>query len=585
MDASILNRGMITAGILLMLNNVMLGQDQTARNLIHLNQIGFYPAAPKKAVIARKGVGIFYLVAAKTKKRVYKGQLGPPRKSQYSDEVVHIADFSSFRQPGRYRLFVPGIGYSYPFQIEENIYFYLARAGLKGYYYQRASAALPEAYAGKWHRKAGHPDDSVLVHASAASPNRPKGTVISSPRGWYDAGDYNKYIVNSGISTATLLSLYEDFPTFAGQIETNIPEQDNAIPDLLDEVLWNLRWMLSMQDPADGGVYHKLTSADFSGMVMPSADRDRRYVVQKSTAAALNFAAVMAQAARVFSDFESRLPGLADSCLKASKRAWQWAARHPQKTYEQGELNKQFDPDIVTGAYGDRQLGDEFRWAAVELYVTSGKRKYLNSVQMIPDRKWTLPSWSEVEALGYYTLLRFGNQLGPAGRQLVPELKTMLIDFADQLVEGGEQTAYQMVMGYRPDHFVWGSNSVAGNQAIALLQAYRQTSDQRYFHAALSNIDYLLGRNATGYSFLTGYGDKPPMHPHHRPSAADGIRPPVPGLLVGGPNPGQQDGCSYPSDQPNTSYVDALCSYASNEITINWNAPFVYSTYAIEALL
>ena len=59
--------------------------------------------------------------------------------------------------------------------------------------------------------------------------------------------------------------------------------------------------------------------------------------------------------------------------------------------------------------------------------------------------------------------------------------------------------------------------------------------------------------------------------------------PPVPGFLVGGPNPGQQDaencranGVQYPSDRPATSYIDALCSYASNEVTINWNAPLVY---------
>lgn len=93
-----------------------------------------------------------------------------------------------------------------------------------------------------------------------------------------------------------------------------------------------------------------------------------------------------------------------------------------------------------------------------------------------------------------------------------------------------------------------------------------------------------MGRNGTSYAFVTGYGDKTPMNPHHRPSGADGVEAPVPGLIAGGPNPGQQDGCSYPSDIPDQSYVDDYCSYASNEIAINWNAPLVYLGNALEAL-
>jgi len=120
---------------------------------------------------------------------------------------------------------------------------------------------------------------------------------------------------------------------------------------------------------------------------------------------------------------------------------------------------------------------------------------------------------------------------------------------------------------------------------VALLQTYRLTNDKKYLEGALSNMDYLLGRNATGYSFITGHGDKTPMHPHHRPSVADGIEEPVPGLLSGGPNPGQQDGCEgYPSNIPDESFVDADCSYASNEIAINWNAPLVYLLGAMEVL-
>ncbi|MCW9706510.1 glycoside hydrolase family 9 protein [Fodinibius salsisoli] len=570
--------------VLLLSTTAGMAQKQNSEDKIRLNQVGFYPDAPKKAVVELDTATTFYVVNENTGERQFSAALGESRTSQYGGQVARSADFSMFSEPGSYRLFVPSIGYSHPFDIRRNIFEEAAKAGLKGYYFQRASTDLPREFAGKWYRNAGHQDDSVLVHESAATAERPTGTVISASKGWYDAGDYNKYIVNSGISMATLMSLYEEFPNQVRQIELNIPEQQNDIPDLLDEVRWNLQWMLAMQDPHDGGVYHKLTSAGFAGKVMPHQDRDKRYVVQKSTSAALNFAAVMAQASRVFGDYTNALPGLADSCLAAAREAWKWTQNHPNQIYDQEKLNQQFDPDITTGAYGDRNLEDEFRWAAVELYVTTGNERYLEAVTTIPDHTLTLPSWSQVGALGYYTLLRFKERLNPPDDIMLSEIKGMVIDYADQLVNGGKRMTYQTVMGYKPEHFIWGSNSVAGNQAILLIQAYQQTSNAKYWEAALSNLDYLLGRNATGYSFLTGYGDRTPMYPHHRPSAADPIEDPVPGLLVGGPNAGQQDGCEYPSNLPNQSYLDDWCSYASNEITINWNAPFVYTAFALEAL-
>jgi endoglucanase len=139
-------------------------------------------------------------------------------------------------------------------------------------------------------------------------------------------------------------------------------------------------------------------------------------------------------------------------------------------------------------------------------------------------------------------------------------------------------------MGGNRRDFNWGSNSNAGNQGILLINAYLLTGDKKYVDGALSNLDYLLGRNATGYCFVTGLGSKPTMFPHHRQSTADGVTEPVPGLLAGGPNPAMQDKCKYEFTEPETAYTDDDCSYASNEIAINWNAPIVYLANAIEAL-
>ncbi len=550
---------------------------------IRLNQIGFYPDASKTGIVLNSKANIFYIQTI-AKKNVFTGKIKSSVKPGLNNQFTGTADFTTFNIPGKYRLYVPGSGYSYPFEIKQSVHRNVAAASIKAYYFMRASIPLKEKYAGKWSRAEGHPDTNVLIHPSAASEMRPAGTSISSPRGWYDAGDYNKYIVNSGISTSTLLSLYEDFPAYMKTVKLNIPESGNNIPDVLDEVLWNLRWMLTMQDPNDGGVYHKLTNAEFDKMEMPDKGTEPRYVVQKGTAATLDFAAVMAQASRIFSEFPTQLPGLADSCLNQATKAWGWAIKNPNVVYNQDVINQKFSPKIMTGGYGDRNFSDEFIWAACELFVTTQQPEYLNAVKLIPDDNMPVPTWSQVRLLGYYTLIKNNGSFGDNAPKELPELKKKLIAFADDLINGADENAYQTVMTKSARHFGWGSNSEAANEGVALIQAYKLSGDKKYMGYALANLDYILGRNASGYSYITGYGSKTPMHPHHRPSVADGVVDPIPGLMVGGANPGMQDKIKVPSTVPDEAYIDDDRAYAVNEIAINWNAPFAYLANAMEAL-
>lgn len=551
---------------------------------IRLNQVGFYPDSPKFAFVVAESVDTFHVLTAGTRDTVYTGTLGPWRSTGLSSDSTRVADISALRMPGLYVVHVPGLGDSYSFDVRPRVHDDLARAALKGFYFQRASRALEPRYAGAWARAKGHPDTIVLIHASAATATRPAGTVISSPGGWYDAGDYNKYVVNSGITVATLLSLYEDFPDYVDELDADIPESGGTMPDLLHETLWNVRWMLTMQDPGDGGVYHKLTNARFDGYVMPADANEPRYVVQKSTSAALNLTATMAQASRVLRGFEEELPGLADSTLTAARKAWLWARRNPEVYYDQARLNERFDPDIETGTYGDRNVEDEFIWAAAELFLTTREDSFHSAVPLFPESSAPLPSWNQVRTLAYYSLARFRDSLPARAADVGPRVEALLIARADSLVRSARRSAYATVMGGTPGDFIWGSSAVAANQGIALITAYRLTDDSSYLVHALANLDYLLGRNATGYSFVTGHGGQTPRHPHHRPSEADGIDAPVPGLLAGGPNAGRQDRCDYPFTEPDRSYVDDMCSYASNEIAINWNAPLVYLASALEAL-
>ena len=558
---------------------------QPATHQIRLNQIGFYPNAPKVAAVVDAPGGAFYVTTPDRADTVFTGTLGEEKTWSYSGESVRLADFSAVRTPGSYVVVVPDVGQSHPFEVAAAVHQEVTQAALKAYYYMRASTALTAPYAGRWARPAGHPDTEVRVHPSAATATRPAGTILTAPRGWYDAGDYNKYIVNSGISMGTLFLLYKQYPDYFDAFDTTIPESGDDVPDLLDEALWNLRWMLQMQDE-DGGVYHKLTTPNFEGAVMPHRANQPRYVVQKGTAATLDFAAVMAQAARIYDTFKDELPGLADSCLTAARSAWNWARAHPSVAYNQNQLNASFDPDINTGAYGDGTFTDEFRWAAAELYITTKADSFIT---MYAPANVSVPSWPNVAGLAFFSLAHHRHDLTDAVD--TSAVTGSILTLADELVASKEASAYDVVMGHAPWDFVWGSNSTAANQGLVLMQAYRLTGEDRYLEAALANLDYLLGRNGTGYSYLTGYGDHTPMHPHHRPSEADGIADPVPGLLVGGPHDGGQDvgtqswQCEDYTDLPANSYIDDWCSYATNEITINWNAPMLYLADAIEATL
>ncbi len=543
---------------------------------IEVNQVGFLPGAAKWAAVPEGKAGGFSVVRAGTDHVVLRGRLSAAQTWAPSGSPVRLADFSALKTPGDYELVVDGLPHSPLIHVAADAYAALNAAALKAYYFNRASTPLWGVHAGRWARPAGHADDHVLVHASAASPGRPEGTVISAPKGWYDAGDYNKYVVNSGITTYTLLAAWEHFPAFFKAQNLSIPESagsSGGLPDVLNEALWNLEWMLAMQDPADGGVYHKLTNKRFDGVVMPADATAERWVVQKTTAAALDFAGVIAQASRVFAGFEAQRPGLSARMRAAAESAWVWAQAHPREIYQQ-------PPDIRTGGYGDAELSDEFAWAGAELFVTTGDARYRPDLEKLAI---SVPSWGDVKGLAWVTLAQHHRQMSQNDSVVV---RTRVMELADELVAHWRGSAYRV--GTQAKDYVWGSNAVVLNQALMLVQAYRLQPKPDTLAAAQALLDHVLGRNPLGQSMVTGFGTRPPLHPHHRPSEADGVDAPVPGFLVGGPNPGQQDkaGCpvAYAASRPALSYLDHFCSYASNEVAINWNAPLVYVSAALQAL-
>ncbi len=537
---------------------------------IRLNQVGYFPNEEKVVVI--EGINPAGKIQVKNLqgKTVLKPRNIRQAQSPWGDKTRYVVDISDLKKEGDYEVCVAGA--KAPLRIARHALHDISVASLKLFYLIRSGVPIESQYAGPYARPLGHADTQVLVHPSAASESRPEGTVISSPLGWYDAGDYNKYVVNSAFSIGLMLGVYEENKAYFDRLQTNIPESKNQTADFLDEMMFNMLWLLTMQDPADGGVYHKLTTPNFEGFVMPKDCHQPRYVVAKSVTATLDFAAVMAQMARLMKG-NADYPDFSAKAAEAAERAYLWALVHPDAFYRQGDMNKQFQPAVNTGEYGDGNATDERFWAATELYKLTGKTVYKQDALRLMPSDFLVPSWGNVSGLGMLSWLSAGDAVQ------ADKVRQALQACCDAYVKDTDQSCFQAPYGNHAHDFGWGhlSERCCG-MGIALLFADQYVAKGKYRRYALENIDCLLGRNALGYCYVTGFGQKSPMHPHHRPSAADGIDAPFPGMLVGGPNPGQQDKGSnlvYPSSLPDESYVDHADSYASNEIAINWNAALV----------
>jgi endoglucanase len=555
---------------------------------VRANQTGYFVSAPKIAVqVAAEGEqAAWSLVNAETNETVLEGTTSAAAWDEASGDYVQQIDFSAWTEPGTYKLVV-GEGESAPFVIGDDIYQTLAVDALRYFYLNRSGIELTEDYAEDWARLAGHLSDAEITCYKGVDADGKEWPgcdyVLDGSGGWYDAGDYGKYVVNGGISVWTLLSLYERFPGAFADGSLNIPESANGVPDILDEVRWEMEWMLRMQlpasDPLAGMAFHKLHDQQWSGLpLMPPTTYDNdnanltsdgRYVYQPTTAATLNLAATAAQCARVWREID---PDFSARCLTAAETAWQAAMEH--KNLYAGNT-----PGAGGGNYGDSSITDDFLWAAAELYVTTADPTYAEAVENFSEFV-TLPGpgggnsssmyWGDTAMLGVISLALVNEDA--AAREDV-------IRMADAYRAILAEEGYVLPMGI--NGYVWGSNSGVLNNAIILALAYDFTGDETYLEGVVSALDYLLGRNALSFSYVTGYGELAACHVHHRFWGNQGdFPPPPPGALAGGPNaePSDQDAINNAimDSGPAKRYVDILGSFSTNEVAINWNAPLAW---------
>ena len=537
---------------------------------IKVDQVGYLPDATKIAFVTAAGK-VFEVKRATDNIAIFKGVLGPARMDADTGDSVQIADFTKVREAGTYYLEVEGVGKSWNFTIKPDAFLHTYYLAMRAFYGQRCGTAVdlgPEFPGYKY--SACHLKGDF--HASSGKQGK-RDNIIG---GWHDAGDYGRYMVNSGITTGTLLWTWEIFGAKVKGIKLNIPESGNGTPDILNETRWNLEWMLKMQDD-DGGAWHKQTSERFAGFVMPEDDHAPSVVVGtgkepfKSTCATADLAAVAAIAARVYQPFDAKFAG---KNLEAARKAWKWTEKYPNVVFRN-------PGGVSTGEYGDNDCSDERLWAAGELWRTTGEGPYGEYfVKHYPDFRPSLEKpapegWGNVANLGLWTYA-FSKQKGADG-EVVADIRKRMAAAARAIVEQTRKNPYRVSLTTKD--YVWGSNGVAANYGMELLVANALAPDASYVESAEDDLHYLLGRNAFSMSFVTQVGANPYHHPHHRPSGADKNTEPWPGMLSGGPNAGRQDDTLKklpPGLPPGKVYADEQASYASNEIAINWQAPLVF---------
>jgi endoglucanase len=567
---------------------------------ILVNQVGYFPNLAKIAVLrseAKQQLD-WKLFAADGREAAY-GRSQPAGLDVPSGEGVHVIDFSPFKGRGRGFVLAVGPERSRPFEIGDGIYRKLKYDALSYFYHNRSGIEIAMPYAGapQWTRPAGHLGDKSVPCAPASGCSY--GLDVSG--GWYDAGDHGKYVVNGGISVWTLQNLYERAQHIGKSVAAladgtmNIPERSNKVPDLLDEARWELEFLLKMQvpdgQPQAGMVHHKVHDEKWTSLgLAPHEDPVPRFLHPVSTAATLNMAAAAAQAGRIWKTIDAKFSA---RCVTAAERAWAAAAKNPGLLAKPGGEGG--------GPYEDKYVEDEFYWAAAELFITTKRPEYrqylLSSPNYLKVRSHLgggesegVPSsmtWQEVGALGTISFAVVPGAL-PATEQ--KKAREAVIAAADVYLAIVKQRGYRVPVDWgKSNKSPWGSNSFLLNNLIVLGLAADFADERKYTNAVAAGMDYILGRNAMDQCYVTGYGSKPLVNPHHRFWAYQSNNKfphAPPGAVSGGPNSGLQDPYVKAANMfdcaPDKCFADNIESWATNEIAINWNAPFAWVLFYLD---
>ena len=513
---------------------------QTINENLRLNQLGYVPGYPKIAYLGQylgdagaleTGAKEFALLDA-AGKTVFTGPIKP---RGINDELVghkvYELDFTAFETEGTYRLHVPGIGVSYTIDIGKRALLPLYVNLMRGNFQERCGQAMEKPYF-RHVREACHLDDAYLDAEAEKSkfvePKHPPlfatkydGQIHPAIHGHHDAGDFGKYTTTGCAYVFSILNAMEVFPDRFREDAAGLPTSGNGIPDLLEEVKWELDWLENMQDPTDGGVFGVIRPRNGGYEHFMPPKEGKRWFFPKDTTYTAAYAGALAHAARspliqkYYADDAKRY-------LLKAKKAWEFLGTHPTAV----------EWTFYGSIFGD---WDERCWAAVELYAATGEQPYHDYFlkEFDPAKKrWGW--WGLCEAAGYateaYTFLP-DRQRDPA---MLRRCRDAIKEMCQKHVSDAAVNPYRLSLPVESvRHGAYGWVFPGDMAGYDLLMGYALTKDKAYLDCALANTDYTCGANPSGYFQQTGLGYKRGIECVSETSVNDGIVEPVPGLPLG----------------------------------------------------
>lgn len=532
--------------------NIILFSFASAGELL-VNQLGYVPNGDKKAYWLNPSADKVSLIALANNGLVSSLQVSNPI-SITAAKTLSFIDFSNITSPGWYQL-QDGDTHSVPFQISDDVYHGLGQRLVRALYLQRSGSVIENRATGM-SRPVSHINDGVIYRSD---PFNKAGTQLDVTGGWYDAGDYGKYVATTTITVARLLEAYSQAPTLFNSKDAG----GGPLAPLLAEAVYGLQWLVKMQRE-DGAVYRKVSGAKWPEKITPWQDTQVRYIYGVSTPETAKFAATMAFASRVLKE---QAPELARDYLKSALRAWHYLQQQPEQY-----IDWQLGDDSGSGPYiknaEDHELSldtdiDDRLWALAELYLTTQNPAYFESFKRLYDKQFVaIFEWKNPALMGISHLII--NTSGAFRDQLVTDLKALARQYLEQ--------ARDVPFAIANQDFIWGSNKMTAEAGVLMAWADIPLQTNEYRSAVQSQIDYLLGANAFNLSFVTNTGTYAVRNLHHLYRIATGIS--LPGFMVGGPNERAQAGIA-PKGVGMLSYVDSDKSYAVNEFAIDYNASLI----------
>jgi len=499
---------------------------------IVVDQFGWRPADPKSVVFAQPIRGFnaaawgsfepgktFLIRRSSDGVTVFAGPVtvwnSGTVHEQSGDRAWH-GDFSAVTAPGTYFVQVPGGtrpgSRSFDFRIGDDVYAAPLRAACRSYYYQRCGTDLTGQFGGNWNHQACHVGPGQDREAQEFA-----GTPTGHPRdvhgGWHDAGDYRKYVPFTYLTLFDLLTAVEWFPAVFGDAN-GIPESGNGVPDLLDEIKWELDWILRTQYP-DGSVATTVGVTGGDGGSPPDVDRAPRYQAGVSSPAASSLARACAQAAQLFPAYEQAYPGYAHALREAALRSWGWLEKNPKNVRYRHRGFDQVDANVDDADDQDRRIA-----AAAELFRLTGERRFRSFVDRLYDRhaprkkddhhpitrNYFDASASRDLEVGFVIYA----QAPGATPKVVSAIKKTLAAGVRTVVEVTDDDPY---LAYMWDgHYCWGSSAMKARWGSLCLWAVKlgvnPTMAVAYRARAAEYLHYLHGRNPLNLVYLSNMGER-----------------------------------------------------------------------------